>query len=361
ALVWTAYDVGSAGYAQSASIGHAMSMKEGVALRVVPAGNDISRQAPLAAGRAHFGALGIASFFSQEAVFDFASTAWGPQPIRLLAAAWGDFNTGNVAAAADAGIKTLADLKGKRVAWVVGSPALNGNMSAFLACANLTWDDVKKVQFPSWGASMRAVVEGTADAFIASTNSGGSYKLAASPRRYVPPPVPSPKEDPQCWARLKSVAPYFEPHKATIGAEPVSKENPHQGASYGYPIVSTYARQNAELVYHQTRMIFELLPDYIEAHPGNAGFALSNQRLAWVIPYHEGAIRYYKQRGVWTPEMQKHNDRLVRRQELLAQAWDNAIASAFEKKMRSKQFPKHWMKIRAAALKAEGFDPYWEE
>ena len=162
-LVWTAYDVGSAGYIQAASIGHAMSKREGVTLRVVPAGNDVARQAPIAAGRAHFGALGIASFLSQEGVQDFASTDWGPQPIRILGAAWGDFNTGNVAAAGDAGIKTVFDLKGKRIAWVVGAPALNSNMEAFLACANLTWNDVRKTEFPSWGASARAVIEGTAD------------------------------------------------------------------------------------------------------------------------------------------------------------------------------------------------------
>jgi len=48
ALVWTAYDVGSAGYSQAASIGHAMSIKEGITLRVIPAGNDVARLVPLA-------------------------------------------------------------------------------------------------------------------------------------------------------------------------------------------------------------------------------------------------------------------------------------------------------------------------
>jgi len=94
-----------------------MSKREGLTLRVVPAGNDVSRQAPLAAGRVQFGALGGASFLSQEGVLDFAGTDWGPQAVRILGAAWGDFNTGNVAAAGNAGIKTVFDLKGKRIAW----------------------------------------------------------------------------------------------------------------------------------------------------------------------------------------------------------------------------------------------------
>jgi uncharacterized protein len=360
-LAWTAYDVGSAGYIQSASIGHAMQVKEKITLRVIPAGNDVSRQAPLAAGRVQFGALGGASFLSQEGVLDFSNTDWGPQQVRILGAAWGEFNTGNVAAAGDAGIKTVFDLKGKRLAWVVGAPALNSNMEAFMACANLTWNDVKKVDFPSWGASARAVIEGTADAFIASTNSGLVYELAASPRKYVAASVPSPKEDPACWGRLKKVAPHFEYHEASVGAGSISKETPHKGATYGYPIITTYASQNADLVYHQTRMLYDLLPDYVAAHPGNNGFGLDRQVLAWVMPYHEGAIRYFKEKGVWTAELEKHNNDLLKRQEALQAAWDKAIAEASEKKVKASDFPKHWMKVRAASLKAAGFDPYWEE
>lgn len=360
-LAWTAYDVGSAGYIQAAAIGHAMSKKEGITLRVVPAGNDVSRQAPLAAGRVHFGALGGASFLSQEGVLDFSNTDWGPQPVRILAAAWGDFNTGNVAAANDAGIKTVFDLKGKRMAWVAGAPALNSNMEAFLACANLTWNDVKKVDFPSWGASARAVVEGTADAFIASTNSGLVYELASSPRGYVAPSVPSPKEDPACWQRIKKVAPHFEYHEASVGAGTISKAAPHKGATYGYPIITTYASQNADLVYHQTRMIYDFLPEYVDAHPGNNGFDLKRQVLKWVMPYHDGAIRYFKEKGVWSAELQQHNDGLVKRQEILQQAWDRAIAESSEKKIKLKEFPPHWMKIRTAALKQAGLEPYWEQ
>lgn len=360
-LAWTAYDVGSAGYIQAASIGHAMAKKEGITLRVVPAGNDVSRQAPLAAGRVQFGALGGGSFLSQEGVLDFSNTDWGPQPVRILGAAWGDFNTGNVAAAGDAGIKTVFDLKGKRVAWVAGAPALNSNMEAFLACANLTWNDVKKVDFPSWGASARAVVEGTADAYIASTNSGLVYELAASPRGYVAAAVPSPKEDPECWKRLKKVAPHFEYHEASVGAGTISKEKPHKGATYGYPIITTYASQNADLVYHQTRMIYDLINEYVGAHPGNNGFALERQVLKWVMPYHDGAIRYFKEKGVWTDELQKHNDGLVRRQEVLQQAWDRAIAEASDKKLPLKEFSKHWMKIRAGVLREAALEPYWEQ
>jgi TRAP transporter TAXI family solute receptor len=360
-LVWTAYDVGSAGYAQTASIGAVAMRRHGITFRIVPAGTDVGRQTPLVQQRAQVGALGIASFLSQEGVMEFASTEWGPQEVYIIGAAWGDFNTGNVMCAADAGIKTISDLRGKRIAWVVGSPALNLNMTAFLAAAGLTWKDVTRVDFPSWGASTRAVIEGKADCAIASTNSGASYELANSPRKYYPPPLPRPEEDPQAWQRLKKHAPYFEYHEATVGAPPVSKENPHRGATYGYPILTVYRWLDEDLVYEVAKLVYESWPEYKDAYPGNEGFALERQVLKWVLPYHPGAVRYFKEKGVWTDEHERHNQELIRRQKVLLQAWEQALAEAAAKEVPAAQFPDLWMRIRAEALKRAGLDPYWEE
>jgi TRAP transporter TAXI family solute receptor len=360
AVVWTAYDVGSAGYSQAASIGNAMQQKEGITLRVIPAGNDVARQIPMLRRTAQFGALGSASFLSQEGVMDFAAPEWGPQPMRLLGAAWGDFNTGACSCAGDAGIKTVYDLKGKRIAWVVGAPALNLNMTAYLAAGNLGWNDVQKTDFPSWGASARAVIEGKADCWIANTNSGPSYELANSPRKYSPAAMPDQKKDAAAWQRLRKWAPYFEPNSATIGAAPVSKDNPHLAGTYGYPIITTYDFQDPEIVYQQTRLIYELFPAYKAAWPGNDGFALEKQRLQWVVPYHEGAVRYFKEKKVWTEAMDRHNQDLLRRQGVLQNAWNRAQDEAQSQKIGAAKLPELWMKIRTEELKKAGFDPYWE-
>ncbi|HXH82086.1 MAG TPA: TAXI family TRAP transporter solute-binding subunit [Candidatus Tectomicrobia bacterium] len=359
-LVWTAYDVGSAGYSQAASIGNAMQQKQGITLRVIPAGNDVARQIPMLRRTAQFGALGSAFFLSQEGVMDFSAPEWGPQPVRILGAAWANFNTGAASCAGDIGIKTVYDLKGKRIAWVVGGPALNLNMTAYLAAGNLGWNDVQKLDFPAWGASARAVIEGKADCFIANTNSGPVYELANSPRKYSPAAMPDPKKDPAAWQRLRRWAPYFEPNLATIGAPPVSKDSPVMGGTYGYPIITTYDFTDAELVYQQTRMVYDLFPVYRDAWPGNEGFALEAQRLMWVAPYHEGAVRYFKEKKVWTDEMEKHNQNLLRRQEVLAAAWSRAQDEAQKQKVGAAKFPDLWMKIRAEDLKKAGLDPYWE-
>ena len=49
----------------------------------------------------------------------------------------------------DTGVKEIKDLKGKRIGFVVGSPALNQNALAMLAFGGLTQNDVKVVEFAS--------------------------------------------------------------------------------------------------------------------------------------------------------------------------------------------------------------------
>ena len=39
------------------------------------------------------------------------------------------------------------------------------------------------------------------------------------------------------------------------------------------------------------------------------------------MPYHPGAIRYFKEIGVWTGDHQAHTDRLLERQKLLQATW----------------------------------------
>ncbi|WP_150122051.1 TAXI family TRAP transporter solute-binding subunit, partial [Sulfitobacter sp. HI0129] len=147
-LSWTAYGTGSAGYNQSVAIGAALQDATGVNLRVLPGKNDVSRTEPLRQGRVQFSATGVGgSYMAQEGVFDFGAENWGPQPIRVLLANNGGAINLAVGVAADEGIETYADLKGKRVAYIVGAPALNVNTEAYLAYGGLTWDDVERVDF----------------------------------------------------------------------------------------------------------------------------------------------------------------------------------------------------------------------
>ena len=123
-LTVTAYETGSNGFNQAVAVGAMLKKSFGTDLRVLPAGNDVARLGPLKAGRAQASAMGIGTYFAQEGVLEFAVKEWGPQPLQLILSS-STCSGQSLGAANDVGIKSAADMKGKRAGVVVGSPAVN--------------------------------------------------------------------------------------------------------------------------------------------------------------------------------------------------------------------------------------------
>ena len=350
-MAWSAYDVGSGGYNQVVAIGSAFKQKYGTNLRILPGKNDVSRTLPIREGKVQFSANGVGgSYMAQEGFYDFGTPTWGPQPVRALLINDSD-QVLTAIAAGDAGIKTPADMKGKRVAWVIGAPSLNQNITAILAFANLTWDDVQKVEFGGFGAAMDGVAAGQADVAFTSSISGKAYQLEKSPRGIVYP-VMDP-DNTEGWARLQAIAPFFYPALGTEGAG-LSPEKPAISASYPYPVLMTYADQDKALTKAVVVAMAETFDDYKDAAPGNLGWGLDRQQYSWVVPYHDGAIEFFKEKGLWTPEAQANNDMLVQRQQVLADAWAEVKGRTHAD---NDAFAQDWMKTRAQALTKAGMDP----
>lgn len=347
-LSWTAYDTGSAGYNQAVAMGAALQDAMGINLRVLPGKNDVSRTEPLRQGKVQFSATGVGgSFMAQEGAFDFGAENWGPQPVRVIAANNGGAINLAVGVAGDAGVENYADLKGKRVAFIVGAPALNVNTEAYLAYGGLTWDDVERVDFGGFGASWKGLIEGQVDAAFASTNSGMAYEAASSPRGLLWPPVNP--DDADALKRMQAIAPFFVPNKASVGAT-IDGTDGYQGAGYAYPVLVGTSETDTDLAYNMTKALFELYPAYEGKAPGINGWAIDKQDFNWVAPYHDGAIKYYTEQGLWSDEAQAHNDRLIARQEALSAAWEELKAEA------PSDWDAAWTERRREALKAGGFE-----
>ncbi len=354
-ITWTAYGTGSAGYNQAVAIGAALQEKSEVNLRILPAGNDIGRMEPLRQGKVQFSLNGIGVYLAQEGVLAFGNENWGPQKIRVLATNSGGGIAMSIGVAreacADAGKPdcegfTYADVKGLRVAYIKGAPALNTNTTSWLAYGGLTWDDVEKIEFGGFGAAWKGMVEGTVDVAFSATNAGVVYEAASSPRGLFWPPF-DPKDE-AAYKRLTSVAPYYIKVRATVGAT-IDDTDGRDMAAFPYPILIGYDTTDEDVSYNMTKAIFELLPDYTGKAPGIGGWAMEFQQFDWVIPYSQGAIRYYKEAGVWTDAAQAHNDKLIARQEALAAAWEDLKAEAPD------NWNEAWPKKRREALAAGGF------
>ncbi|PJK30290.1 TAXI family TRAP transporter solute-binding subunit [Minwuia thermotolerans] len=161
---------------------------------------------------------------------------------------------------------------------------------------------------------------------------------------------PLPHDDTEGWKRLQAAQPIALKHVGTQGAE-MSPENPHVGYTYPYPILVTNADQDADEVYALIKGIHENFDAYKDSAPGADGWSMDNQSMVWGIPYHEGAIRFFKEQGMWTDEAQANHETLLKRQKLIKDAWDSMGSVAG---MSPEEVSAKWMPIRAKALEDAG-------
>ena len=229
-----------------------------------------------------------------------------------------DCNAASLGVAKDSGVTEIKQLKGKRVGFVVGSPALNQNALAILAFGDLKQSDVKIVEFSSYGAMWKGMVNNDVDAAFATTITGPAKELETSPRGIVWPPLPP--GDKAGWERVKKVGSFFFPHVATCGAG-ISKDKPIELGNYPYPIFVSYGSLPADEVYSITKAMITGYDAYKDSAPGARGLAADRQTKNWVVPVHPGAAKALKEAGQWSDEQEAHNKGLLKRQEVLAAAW----------------------------------------
>lgn len=231
---------------------------------------------------------------------------------------------------------SYADLRGKRVAWYSDETVVNVNTAAYLAYGGLTWDDVQKVPVKGFfKEGLQAMEAGQVDAAFAATTFIGAYEAAEDKRGLFWPPLDP--HDTEALARMEAVAPYLSFHTVMDGAN-VDHTRGLYGAYYAYPLLIAMANTDRDLAYNMAKAFVELYPLYKDKAPGIDGWRLEAQRHRWFVPFHEGAVAYLKEAGVWSAEDQAYNDHLIARQELLAAAWQQL----------KQENPADWMKAWTA-------------
>lgn len=351
-LTFTAYDTGTSGFNIAVAVGKTFKDRHNTDVRVLPAGNDVARLTPIRTGRAQVSAMGTGVYFAQEGVLEFANRDWGPQALQLLLSSV-DCNGANLGIARDTGATELKDLKGKRVGFVIGAPSLNQNALASLAFAGLAKNDVRIVEFSSFGAMWKGMVNNDVDAAFASTITAQTKEVETSPRGLVWPAWPH--SDKAGWERVKKIAPFINPHVATCGSAGLAPQSPKEMGGFPYPIFTAYTSLAADLAYAITKAMITGYDAYKDAAPGASGLALDKQTKQWVLPFHAGAAKALKEAGSWSADDEAHNSRILARQAVLADAWAAYLkANPPDDKDR---FQTGWMDQRRAALTAAGMEP----
>lgn len=344
-MLWTTYDVGSSGYAEASAIADAFGKEFGTRVRITPSGTSIGRLLPLKTGRVQYGWLANEVFFATEALYDFEVQEWGPQDLRIVA---GRPSTFGMAMAKDAGIESIADIRGKRVPRIKANPSINIKVEAMLAFGGLTWDDVEVVEVASYGAALRALVDGQADVAGTTPTASALYELEGTSRGLGW--VPLPEDNSEGWEAVTNVASFFAPTTTRAGAG-ITEENPAHIFAVRYPMITVYADADEDEVYHFIKALdtsFGIYKDATAAMPNwetkKSGTTPQD------APFHPGAIRYLKEIGVWSEKDQAWHDSRLERLKKVQAAWNEATETAFDQNVSAKDWPAFWAKHRAKVL-----------
>lgn len=215
-----------------------------------------------------------------------------PIPIRTLAPLYNNFN--HLVTVDGTGITTIADLKGKRVS--VGAPGSGTEITALRILEAAGIDPARDIRGERLGVapSVDALKDKKIDAFFWSGGlpTAGVLDLAATPGvriRLVP---------------LDVLVPALQAKYGNLYFRSVIQKEFYPGMPADAPTIGVanllvvHQDFNAEMAYQITKLLFERRADLAQVHKEAANITLIGLVGRSPVPFHPGAIRYYRERGV---------------------------------------------------------------
>jgi TRAP transporter TAXI family solute receptor len=207
----------------------------------------------------------------------------------------------------DSPLRTIHDIKGKRVTGEYPAhQAVWFNMFGMLATAGLGWNDVSVVPVPAVNDGIDALVQGRAEVTVGALNMAKIREAdAAVGVRHLPADC-SPEGD----RRVRQAVPgYYTTIVKAKGAAAVVEDT----CTVAYDIYfASHKAMRDETVTGILGAIWNNEQKLAPIHPVFRSWTQARAASAEVtIPYHPAAIRFYKEKGVWTPAMDAAQAKLI--------------------------------------------------
>ena len=212
-------------------------------------------------------------------------------PLKNLRAIAGTYNNYiQIVASEASGIKTLEDLKGKRIS--VGAPKSGTelNARAIFKAAGLDYKDMGRVEFLPYAESVELIKNRQLDATLQSSGLGMAAirDLATTmPVTFVEIPADV-VEKIDSDAYLAGVIPAGTYDGQDTDVPTVAITN----------ILVTHDKVSDDVAYQMTKLMFDNLSALGNAHSAAKDIKLENATKNLPIPLHPGAERFYKEAGV---------------------------------------------------------------
>jgi hypothetical protein len=196
-----------------------------------------------------------------------------------------------IAATKSSGIKSIADLYGKRVSVGAAGSGVEFNAKQILEGYGITFDDIQKSNL-SFKESAEGLQNGTLDAcFITAAVPNSALQELAFTAGLVLVPVNGNDAESIC-------AKYSFYTKTTIPAGTYKGTDEDTEALAIKATLAVNASLDEELVYQMTRALFENLNELSEANVKGKEVSAEAAVTGISVPFHSGALRYFKETGI---------------------------------------------------------------
>ena len=195
-----------------------------------------------------------------------------------------------IVARADSGIKTLADLKGKKIS--VGAPKSGTelNARAVLHAAGIEYKDFSKVEYLPFGESVELMKNRQIDVTLQSAGLGvSSLRDLAASVPIVVVPIP-----PDVIKKINDPA-YIN---ATIPANTYNGQAADVSTAAVQNFLVTHEGVSDDIVYGMTKALWTNLDQLVAAHAAAKAIDIRKALNGMPIPLHPGAEKYYKEAGI---------------------------------------------------------------
>lgn len=216
-------------------------------------------------------------------------------------------NVGVFVAKEDSGIQTIADLKGKRVAVGPAGAGFEMFLQPVLGEHGVTYDDFTP-ENQIYSDSVGALADGNIDAAFM----GGAIPLPALTQACSTQSIRFITYDEDVRKRLiADTEKYPFLQDAMIPAKNAEGKETYKGMTEDFNAIDvgtthliTTIDEDEELIYQITKTLWENREKVGKQHAGT-GAAISEENAARFTgtPFHEGAIRFYKEIGIWKGEV----------------------------------------------------------
>jgi TRAP transporter TAXI family solute receptor len=208
--------------------------------------------------------------------------------LRGLSATYNNYI--QIVANADSGIRTLADLKGKRVSVGAAKSGTELNARAVFKAAGLSYSDLAKVEYLPFGESVELIKNRQLDATLQSAGLGvASIRDLATSVKIVVVAVPA-----DVVARIGD--PAYQP--AVIPAGTYEGQSADVATAAIPNFLVTHSGVSDELAYQMAKTMYDNIDTLYAAHNAAKAIKRENAAKGMPVPLHPGAERYYREVGV---------------------------------------------------------------